>query len=148
MRSYSKGKTLIVRNPNSTRPWQNVLDVIYGYLTLASKLYSNPKLHGESFNFGPSFKSNYSVNYLLTKIKKYLPELNWKIKNDNKKFFESKLLKLNSTKAKKKLNWKSILTIDENAKLVSEWYKQYYKNKGKNLSQISINQINNYLNKK
>tara|TARA_B100001250_G_C19801162_1_gene791133 strand:- start:50 stop:1132 length:1083 start_codon:yes stop_codon:yes gene_type:complete len=145
MKSYSKKKTVIVRNPNSTRPWQNVLEVIYGYLTLASKLYKNKKLHGEAFNFGPSLKSNYTVIYLLSKIKKYLPDLNWKIKKSKKKFYESKLLKLNSTKAKKKLNWESVLSIDENAKLVSEWYKNFYNNNNKNLFQISINQINHYL---
>ena len=74
MKSYLNNRTLIIRNPKSTRPWQHVIEVIYGYLLLSSKLYKN-KLHGESFNFGPSMSSNYNVEFLLNKIKKYLPEL-------------------------------------------------------------------------
>ena len=53
IKSYSKKKPAIIRNPRSTRPWQHVLEVIFGYITLAIKLYTNPKLHGEVFNFGP-----------------------------------------------------------------------------------------------
>ena len=34
VKSYSKKKNVIIRNPNSTRPWQHVLEVVYGYLTL------------------------------------------------------------------------------------------------------------------
>lgn len=56
----NKKKKLIIRNPNSIRPWQYVLDVVNGYIILAEKLYNNKKFVG-SFNFGP--------NKNLTKIK-------------------------------------------------------------------------------
>ena len=56
----NKKKKLIIRNPNSIRPWQYVLDVVNGYVNLAEKLYNNKKFVG-SFNFGP--------NKNLTKIK-------------------------------------------------------------------------------
>ena len=69
VKSYSKKKkkNVIIRNPNSTRPWQHVLEVVYGYLTLGSKLYKNPNLHGEVFNFGPNKRSNYKVIFLFKK---------------------------------------------------------------------------------
>lgn len=146
MKSFLNNKTLIIRNPKSTRPWQHVIEVIYGYLLLSSKLYKNNKLHGESFNFGPSINSNYNVEFLLKKIKKYLPNMKWKTINKKGKFFESKLLKLNSSKAKEKIRWKSILTIEESAKLVADWYK-IYNNKGKNMYLFSIKQINDYTKK-
>ena len=56
----NKKKKVIIRNPNSIRPWQYVLDVVNGYVILAEKLYNNKKFVG-SFNFGP--------NKNLTKIK-------------------------------------------------------------------------------
>ena len=49
MKSWSKKKPAIIRNPNSIRPWQHVLDVIFGYIILAKKLNSNPKFHGKKF---------------------------------------------------------------------------------------------------
>ena len=72
--------------------------------------------------------------------------MKWKTINKKGKFFESKLLKLNSSKAKEKIRWKSILTIEESAKLVADWYK-IYNNKGKNMYLFSIKQINDYTKK-
>ena len=149
IKSYSNNKVAAIRNPNSTRPWQHVLEVIYGYLTLASKIYLDKKLHGEVFNFGPGKKSNFTVLYILSKIKNNLPNFKWKIRKNKHNFFESKLLKLNSNKAYKKLGWSSILTINESTKLVSDWYNFFYKNKKKDqeLYKLSVNQINYYLSK-
>ena len=149
IKSYSNNNIAIIRSPNSTRPWQHVLEVIYGYLTLASKIYLDKKLHGEVFNFGPGKKSNFTVLYILSKIKNNLPNFKWKIRKNNHNFFESKLLKLNSDKANKKLGWSSILTVSESTKLVSDWYNFFYKNKKKNkkLYKLSVNQINYYLSK-
>ena len=147
VKSYSKKKNVIIRNPNSTRPWQHVLEVVYGYLTLGSKLYKNPNLHGEIFNFGPNKKSNYKVIFLLKKIKKYWPNFKWKVKRSKKDVFESKLLKLNSDKAKRKLNWQSKMNIDQSAKLVADWYSFFYKKKTQKLYKFSESQINSYINK-
>ena len=151
MKSYSKNKPVEIRNPYSTRPWQHVLDIIYGYLTLCSTLYKNKKIHGEVFNFGPSKKSNFTVLYILTKIKNILPNLKWKTFEKRNTFYESKLLKLNSNKAKLKLGWNSILTIGESIKLVSEWYNNFYnkknRNKKKELYNFSVSQINYYTKK-
>ena len=151
MKSYSKNKSVEIRNLYSTRPWQHVLDIIYGYLTLCSTLYKNKKIHGEVFNFGPSKKSNFTVFYILTKIKNILPNLKWKTFEKRNTFYESKLLKLNSNKAKLKLGWNSILTIDESIRLVSEWYNNFYnkknRNKKKDLYKFSVSQINYYTKK-
>ena len=64
---------------------------------------------------------------MLIRIKKIWPTALWSTTNDRKKFKESNLLKLNCNKAKKKLmNWKSILSFDENIKMTIDWYKAYY----------------------
>ena len=57
MKSWSKKKTVILRSPNSTRPWQHVLKAIYGYLILAINLRIKPKINGEAFNFGQVTKN-------------------------------------------------------------------------------------------
>ena len=142
VRSWSRKKKVIIRNPNSTRPWQHVLDIIYAYMNLAVKLKKNPNLHGEAFNFGPD-KKNFSVNDLLKKMRMYWPKIKWIIKKKNK-FKENNLLHLSSNKAKKMLKWKSILNFKNSTKLTVEWYKQYLKNK-KNMYDYSLGQIAIYL---
>jgi CDP-glucose 4,6-dehydratase len=127
IRSWSKRKKVLIRNPNSTRPWQNVLEAIYGYITLAINLNKNPSLHGEAFNFGPADHQNYKVISVVKLMKKYWENISWKLyKNNSKIFKESSLLKLNSQKAKKILKWKSVLTFKENIYLVVNWYKNFY----------------------
>ena len=68
--SFIKNKDLIIRSPNSTRPWQHVLEVIWGYLLLGEKLSKNKKkLHGEALNFGPNKYSRYTVLQILNLYK-------------------------------------------------------------------------------
>jgi CDP-glucose 4,6-dehydratase len=144
VKSWSKKKKVVIRNPHSTRPWQHVLEVINGYITLAINLKKNPDLHGEAFNFGPSNNHNYSVISVVKLMKYYWKDVSWIFyKNSNKYFKESELLKLNSQKAKNKLKWKSILTFKENIFLVSNWYKNFYSNP-KLAYKLTINQIEEY----
>tara|TARA_B100001564_G_C20624181_1_gene663849 strand:+ start:250 stop:1326 length:1077 start_codon:yes stop_codon:yes gene_type:complete len=142
VKSWSKGKRVVLRNPNATRPWQHVLEAVYGYLTLAQSLSNSNKNHGEVFNFGPSQSNNFKVINVVYFMKKNWQRINWTIKK-SKNFKESKLLKLNSNKAKKILKWKNHLTFKNTIKLVAEWYKDYYDNK-KSTYKISCSQIDMY----
>ena len=142
MRAWSKGKKVIIRNPNSTRPGQHVLEAVWGYIILAINLKSNKKINGEPFNFGPNTKKNHKVIECVKIIKKIWPDIKWRIeKRKNKKFKEASLLKLNSEKAKKYLKWQTILNFDETMQMTALWYKNYYK---KNSKVISYNQIKYY----
>jgi CDP-glucose 4,6-dehydratase len=144
VKSWSKNKRALIRNPKSTRPWQHVLEAVSGYLLLASTLKKNKKLHGEAFNFGPNNTKNYSVIFLVKLIKKYWKVTSWKLSKKRKKsFYESNLLKLNSNKAKIKLKWKCILSFAETINMVADWYKNYY-SKPKKMYEISLNQIRKY----
>ena len=140
VKSWSRNKDVILRNPSSTRPWQHVFEALSGYLFFASKLKKNSKLHGEAFNFGPSNKTSYSVLHLVKEMRKNWEKVSWKIKRNKSKFYESNLLKLNSLKAKKKLKWKSVLTFKETSKLTSLWYKEYYLKKG-SIEMLSIKHL-------
>jgi CDP-glucose 4,6-dehydratase len=129
IKSWSKKKKVLIRNPHSTRPWQHVLEAIYGYITLAIHLNKNPSLHSEAFNFGPLNHQNYKVISVVKLMKKYWENVSWQLQKKNNYIFkESSLLKLNSQKAKKTLKWKSILTFKENISLVANWYKNFYLN--------------------
>ena len=140
MRSIFNNKKVKLRNQSSTRPWQHVLDVLNGYLILASKLKKNNKLNGQSFNFGPPIKSNYTVLAIVREMKKNWNLLEWVF--SNRTYHESTLLKLNSSKSLKYLNWKNKLDFKELIKLVTDWYKCFYENK--NIYDFSIKQIRNF----
>ena len=140
-RSWSKKKITVIRNPNSTRPWQHVIEVVYGYMVLAKTLYNNPKLHGEVFNFGPSYKKNYKVEEILTFFKSIWSTCKWRVNTKDADQKESVLLKLNSTKANQILKWKTLLSFKETLIYTLNWYKEYYLNKSKI---ITIDQINSY----
>ena len=68
--SNLKKKTVVLRNPKSTRPWQHVLEAVWAYILFAAKLNNNKTLNGQAFNFGPNSKQNKSVISLIVEIKK------------------------------------------------------------------------------
>ena len=142
VKSWSKNKTAIIRNPKSTRPWQHVIEAVYGYLILAKNLNDNLKINGEVFNFGPRNKKNFTVIDLIKKFEKNWNKIKWKVvKERNNK--ESKLLRINSNKAMKILKWRCILSFEEMTKYLSDWYRFYYNKKSK-MSEITIDQIKAY----
>ena len=82
----------MIRNPYSTRPWQHVLEVIFGYLILARRLNQSDALNGEAFNFGPKNYQDKTVKDVILEIRKYLPTFKWVIKKkDYSSFFSNDL---------------------------------------------------------
>ena len=142
--SFLFNKDLVIRSPNASRPWQHVLEPIFGYIKLAERLYKNKKYVG-SWNFGPNFKNNMKVIDVVKYGKKLLSSIS-KVKIIKKKFYESEHLSLDSSKSKKYLKWKTILSPKEALKLTFSWYQLFYKNK-KNIIDFSYDQINQYTKK-
>lgn len=139
IRSIENKQSLIIRSPNATRPWQHVLEPLSGYISLAIDLKNSNNNNGQAFNFGPSFKEDYTVQDVLIELNKTLVKLNWKIEETNR-FKESTLLKLDCNKARNSLNWTSTLNFKKTISFTSIWYLEYL-NKNKNLKVISKNQI-------
>ena len=71
VKSWSKSKKVLIRNPFSTRPWQHVLEPISGYFRIAQHLYYSNDINGEAFNFGPVNNENFNVKYLIEHMKKF-----------------------------------------------------------------------------
>ena len=140
VRSWSKNNKAILINPKSTRPWQHVLEAVGGYLVLGSNLFRNKKFHCQSFNFGPVSKKNYKVIEPLESLKSNWKDKKWYINKKSQNLFESKLLSLDVSKAKRYLKWSNILSFEEITKLTAEWYKNYYENKF-NIFHFSTKQI-------
>lgn len=146
-KSWYKNKKIKIRNPNATRPWQHVIEPLYGYISLACNLKNNPKKNGEIFNFGP-ITNNKSVENLVKTLNFFWDPNNklYTSANDRKKFNEASLLALNSKKAYRALGWKCILSYQETIELIYNWYFEFKQNKTNTLI-TSINQVKYYLEK-
>ncbi len=145
VKSWAIGDKVKLRNPNSTRPWQHVLEPLSGYLSLALNLYGSDSLHGESFNFGPSSNSNFSVLNLAQEMSKHWDKVSWVDESHlNINQYEAGLLKLNCDKALHHLNWRSILSFNETVKITAEWYKAYYL-LPEQIYKVTQAQINEYM---
>ena len=140
--SINRKKKLIVRNPSHVRPWQYVIEPLLGYLLLAEKQYKGKIVNRNfSWNFGPAKIGFKTVKYVVNEIKKF-----HKIKFSTKKngtIKETTILKLNSSKAKKYLNWSSLWNINRSLKQVIEW--NYLAKKDDQIKTICENQILMYL---
>jgi len=125
--SLKESRNIILRNPNSIRPWQHVLDPLFGYIRLAEYL-SNHKKFDSAWNFGPSKQGFIDVYNLTKKFVSYWEfDEEIKIEENLQEPYESKILKLDISKARAELNWEPIFDIDETIKITSEWYKNFYK---------------------
>ena len=142
-RAIENKKKLIIRNPNSIRPWQHVIEPSVGYLLLAQKNYrKNKNALSSSWNFGPNYKNFKSVMYIVNKMQKF-----YKIKFSKfhkRSFHETQTLKLNSEKSKKYLNWKPIWNLNDTLNKTIEW--DMLNKNGIHGKEICENQILSYFN--
>lgn len=141
VRAAKSGEQLIVRNPDSIRPWQHVSDPLLGYLALAEHLsgsvgddYQRP------FNFGPKAGINKTVLDLISAMKNYF-EFEYRIES-NEQFHEAKTLGLDITQAKQMLSWNPLLNFDLTMGLTGSWYADYRPGSG---YEITINQLEGIL---
>ena len=102
--NWRKKNPVVVNNPNSTRPWQHVLEPLSGYLLLGLKLYKNEISSGEAYNFGPDEAKHIPVIEVVNNFKKILKFKKITIKKNKNKKNETKLLKLNCDKSYFQLN--------------------------------------------
>ena len=145
VRATAIGKSVELRNPNSTRPWQHVLEPLGGYLLLASKSYIDESFNFEAFNFGPNNSSyNKTVLELIDELSVTWPSITSieKALGTNKK--EANLLQLSCDKAEKFLNWTAVLNFHETCEFTASWYKNFYTKKDFNLMQFTLHQIKMY----
>ena len=122
IRAYESKQTSVIRNPNSVRPWQFVLEPVYGYMKLAEKLWVNGKTFVGGWNFGPSAFESYSVGDVVNEVKKLIPSVQIDSPKSTEKLHEAGLLKLDITKAVNQLDWKPKLNFEETIQFTINGY--------------------------
>lgn len=143
IRALSKKGIIYIRNPQAIRPWQYVLEPLSGYLWLGSLLWTNPTKYSEGWNFGPNDEDILTVEEIVKRVIHIWGEGSYKI-NQDKDFYESKLLKLDISKAHFYLKWKPVYNIEIALEETVSWYKEYFKNP-QNIYRYTLQQLYNYI---
>jgi len=144
-RAFSQQKALHIRYPLATRPWQFVLEPLFGYLLLCKKLYNNDSSFVGPWNFGPKDSDIQQVEWVANSFAAHWGENASIIIDKQEHPHESTLLKLNSTKARTKLGWKTRFNISDAVQWTSDWYKTFYTDPT-SIKQLTRNQIIKYMN--
>lgn len=121
-RAYFSNTDLVIRNPHATRPWQFVLEPIFGYLKLAQTIYEKGSSHTGGWNFGPVAGKDHSVGDVIRDILKVVPALKYKPDNSAHKPHEATLLKLDISKALAHLQWRPLLAFEETIQFTVDGY--------------------------
>jgi CDP-glucose 4,6-dehydratase len=144
IRAWSAGRSVDVRNPRSTRPWQHVLEPLSGYLWLGARMLADPSLDGEAFNFGPNSQQDKTVADLLESMATRWPGAAWEIAVGSEQAGrEAALLRLSCDKALRRLDWRAVLQFPETVSLTIDWYRAWHQRDG-NLHRLTVDQIERY----
>ncbi len=128
VRTALKNKKIMIRNLDSVRPWQHVIEALTAYILLAQKMDKSKKKY-DYYNIGPFNKKIYSVKNVIDTINKKL-DINIKYKKIKiKKYKEDYILLLNSKKAIKNLKLKSKFKFEKTILKTIKWYIDFYNNK-------------------
>ena len=144
IRSLSTKQDIHIRNPTAVRPWQHVLESISGLFCLSKKMWDNPSLYAQPWNFGPLINNeNITVSQLTSQIISEWGSGNWnEVSHDE--HHEANLLMLDSSKAIEKLDWHPVYSIKDAIGKTISWYKEYFTNDN-NMQEFTQNQILEYV---
>lgn len=143
VRAIEKNIPVELRNPNSVRPWQHVLDVLYGYLLVCYNLINNKNI-SESYNFAPIDEgSKFTVEYITKAFIDNIGKGSYIINSPETSKKEMNMLRLDSSLARKELEWKEKFNTEEAIKQTAIWYSEYL-NKS-DINNITEKQIKNYI---
>jgi CDP-glucose 4,6-dehydratase len=143
IRAYQNKVDLVVRNPTSVRPWQFVLEPVFGYLKLGEKLYTHKKQFSGGWNFGPVPDETYNVNQVVTEVRKLIPQIKVTSPENSEKLHEAGLLQLDITKAVMQLDWKPRLNFEKTIAFTINGYLQELKS-GTNVYDARLEQLKQY----
>jgi CDP-glucose 4,6-dehydratase len=145
LRSINNGQKVKLRNPNAVRPWQHVLDPLFGYLKLAQAMFQSIGKFNVSWNFGPEAHEARTVGQVTDAIfKLFKIRVGYLVDNFNHPH-EAGLLKLDISKAKSELEWAPVWNTEQAIYQTAHWYAHYYR--GAEANELMEKNIQDFINK-
>lgn len=122
--AFAEGRKPLIRNPRATRPWQFVLDPLYGYMMLAERLCaSDGAAFAEAWNFGPEDRDARPVATIVDRMASLWGDGASYERDPSPQPHEAQMLKLDSSKARARLGWSSQLDVDAALQWTVRWYR-------------------------
>ena len=142
LRSLQAGEPILVRNPHAVRPWQHVLEPLHGYLLLAERLYAHGQTYAEGWNFGPRDEDAQSVDAVVDQLcQAWGHDVTWTTQPGQHPH-EAGLLKLDTSKARSRLNWAPRWSLSTAVTNTVRWHRAW--RAGQDMREVCMNQINQY----
>jgi CDP-glucose 4,6-dehydratase len=128
----------IVRRPASIRPWQHVLEPLAGYLLLGHRAASEGKKFAGAWNFGPPEEEMVQVRELVEQLRRRWPELHVNYLTEETGPHEAAVLRLDCTKARTELGWRSILGLERTLDMTAAWYHEAASGSAADITRLQI----------
>lgn len=125
-RAFSTGQPLVLRNPLATRPWQHVLEPLYGYLTLVEAM-AGDQAFASPWNFGPSDRNHQSVGDLASAFAQaWGLDARIEISTRKQEWKEAQTLELDCSETIGTLGWQPVLNFHDTVTWTANWYRDTY----------------------
>jgi CDP-glucose 4,6-dehydratase len=134
-------RPVVLRNPDAVRPWQHVLNPLEGYLLLAERLWKDRSFVG-GWNFGPDDADERPVRAVVARIGELWGDgLDW-VHDERKQPQERHVLRLDSSRARRRLAWAPRWDLDQAIRSIVDWYRAYQA--GEDVRVVVLEQIRAY----
>ena len=145
VRAIAAGQDVVIRNPDATRPWQHVLDCLAGYLQLAARLWAEPGLHEEAWNFGPGDDDTLPAGRLVARMLEQWPghATRLVIRRDPPGK-EAQALRVDSSKARARLGWRPCWSTGDSLAATIGWYRHHAVAADGDMRAFSLDQVAAY----
>ncbi len=143
LNAFSNDKIVEIRNPHAIRPWQHVLEPLSGYITIAEHLYKQGPDFAEAWNFGPKEEDAQPVQWIVERlVYQWGDSAAWFL-SEGQHPHEAHYLKLDYSKAKMRLNWTPVWSLEGTLSRIVVWQKKWLA--GQDIKQHTINEIKEYI---
>ena len=145
IRAWSESSCLYLRNPSAVRPWQHVLEPLFGYVVLAEKINSGQATSG-AYNFGPAISDCWSVKSIVDFASGLWPGSKVELVSNYSERVETDWLKVDSTKSRRQLGFFNVWDIEETVERTVGWYRKAFN--GADTLGLCMEDIASYIDKK
>ena len=144
VRSFGRSRPVDIRSPRAVRPWQHVLEPLSGYIRLAELLASDMgAVYAEAWNFGPPDEDCQPVCYIADRLAaSWGNGASWS-PSDKPQPHEASFLKVDASKARARLGWRSRLRLVDALSWTAEWYRAQHE--GEDATALTVAQIDRYV---
>ena len=147
IRAAMNQRSITVRNPFSTRPYQHVLEPLMAYLIIVKEQYLNRSEYEGSYNVGPDETNCWTTGSLVSLFCDKWKEatgnsITWKNEYDGGPH-EANFLKLDCSKLKAKFGWSPRWNVETSMDKIVEWSVAYMN--GYNVTECMDKQIREFI---